>query len=77
MPSKLTEAEWKEVEELGREGMRGKAIVDALGLDIHIANVNKHLRLAGIGATGDPAELTLAEARKEQMLRLFSDYSAI
>lgn len=77
MPSKLSPEEWAEVEELGRQGLRGKAIVDELGLDIHIANVNKHLRLAGIGATGEPAELTLAEARKEQMLRLFNDYSAV
>jgi len=77
MVSKLSDMEWHEVEELGRAGMRGKAIVDELGLDIHIANINKHLRLAGIGASGDVAELTLTEARNEQMVRLFSGYTDI
>lgn len=77
MVSKLSPAQWAEVEELGRAGLRGKAIVDELELDIHTANVNKHLRLAGIGENGEPAELTVAEARREQMERLFSDYREV
>lgn len=77
MPSKLSTSQWTEVEELGRQGMRGAAIRDALSLDIHIANINKHLAKKGIGATGEPGELTLAESRREQMDRLFSDYSDV
>lgn len=77
MPSKLSDAQWAEVEELGRAGMRGKAIVDALGLDIHIANVNKHLARKGITTTGEPAELTLAESRREQMEQLFHGYRQV
>ena len=57
--------------------MRGKAIIDALELDIHAANVNKFLARQGISTNGEPAELTLAESRKEQMDRLFSDYADI
>jgi predicted phosphodiesterase len=55
--------------------MRGKAIVDALELDIHAANINKFLARQGIGATGEIAELTLAESRREQMEQLFSGYT--
>jgi len=54
--------------------MRGKAIVDAMELEIHPANINKFLAKSGIGATGEPAELTLAESRREQMERLFGGY---
>jgi len=77
MTSKLSESQWAEVEEMGRAGSRGKAIVDALGLNIHPANVNKHLNLKGIGATGEPAELSLAESRREQMEQLFRGYSTV
>lgn len=77
MQSKLSDMEWFEVEQLGKQGMRGKAIVDALGLEIHPANINKYLAKKGIGATGEPAELTLAEARREQMARLFSGYTLL
>jgi hypothetical protein len=77
MTTKLSDRQWAEVAELGKQGMRGKAIIDALELDIHAANVNKFLARQGISTNGEPAELTLAESRKEQMLRLFGDYSAI
>jgi len=72
MVSKLSDMQWHEVEELGRAGMRGKAIKDELDLDLHPANINKHLQLKGIGATGEVAELTLAEARRAQLEQLFA-----
>lgn len=74
MASKLSDMQWHEVEEYGRAGMRGKAIVDAMDLDIHPANINKYLQKKGIGATGEVAELTIAEARREQMESLFYNY---
>lgn len=77
MNSKLSPNEWAEVERLGKEGMRGKAIVDALSLDIHPANINKYLAKNGITTSGEPAELTLAESRREQMEQLFHGYTNV
>ena len=74
MVTKLTEEQWQQVRKLGQQGMRGKAIVDILSLNLHPANVNKFLQKEGIGQIGEPGELTVAEARRQQIEELWYGY---